>query len=117
MRWEKAFEIILNGFMNSEYNHLLDALKDSDLSTVDINRLGILISNEHNTYDVEDLYDFESFARIKCNSLKECLQDLRFGKSVEEIKKNNLQISRSVNSDLELLKDMIYQKTYNMNYE
>lgn len=117
IRWEKSFESILNGFMNSEYENLLNTLKDSELSDIDVSRLGILVSNEHNIYDVDDLYDFESLAQIKYNSLKTCLQGMKLGKSIEELKKNNPQISKSVNSELDLLKEMIYQKTYNMNYE
>lgn len=117
IRWEKSFESILNGFMNSEYENLLNSLKDSELSDIDVSRLGILVSNEHNIYDVDDLYDFESLAQIKYNSLKTCLQGMKLGKSIEELKKNNPQISKSVNRELDLLKEMIYQKTYNMNYE
>ena len=117
LRWEKAFELILNGFMNSEYESLLSSLKDSELSDIDIKRLSILVSDEHNIYEIEDLYDFESLAQVKYNALKSCLQDIRLGKSIDEIKKNNPQISRSINNELDLLKELIYQKTYNINYE
>lgn len=117
MRWEKSFELILNGFVNGEYVELLNNLKEKELSEVDIERLGILISNKNNTYNLEDLYDFESFSQIKYNSLKTVLQDFKFGKSLNEIKQNNSCVSRNVTSNLELLKDLIFQKTYNMNYE
>lgn len=79
--------------------------------------MGILISNKNNIYNLEDLYDFESFSQIKYNLLKTVLQDFKFGKSINEIKQNNSCVSRNVTSNLELLKDLIFQKTYNMNYE
>ena len=117
IRWEKSFELILNGFVNGEYVELLSNLKGKELSEIDIERLGILISNKNNIYNLEDLYDFESFSQIKYNSLKTVLQDFKFGKSLNEIKQNNSCVSRNVTSNLELLKDLIFQKTYNMNYE
>lgn len=117
MRWEKAFELILNGFSNSEYADLLNGLRDKDLSEIDVERLGVLISNKHNMYNLEDLYDFKSFTQIKYDSLKNVLQDFKFKKSIEEIKQNNSCISKNVTNNLELFKDLIFQKTYNMNYE
>lgn len=117
MRWEKAFELILNGFSSSEYADLLNGLRDKDLSEIDVERLGVLISNKHNMYNLEDLYDFKSFTQIKYDSLKNVLQDFKFKKSIEEIKQNNSCISKNVTNNLELFKDLIFQKTYNMNYE
>lgn len=117
MRWEKAFELILNGFSSSEYADLLNGLRDKDLSEIDVERLGVLISNKHNMYNLEDLYDFKSFTQIKYDSLKNVLQDFKFKKSIEEIKQNNFCISKNVTNNLELFKDLIFQKTYNMNYE
>ena len=73
IRWEKSFELILNGFVNGEYVELLSNLKGKELSEIDIERLGILISNKNNIYNLEDLYDFESFSQIKYNSLKTVL--------------------------------------------
>ena len=117
MRWEKAFELILKGFSSSEYADLLNGLRDKDLSEIDVERLGVLISNKHNMYNLEDLYDFKSFTQIKYDSLKNVLQDFKFKKSIEEIKQNNSCISKNVTNNLELFKDLIFQKTYNMNYE
>lgn len=117
IRWEKSFELIFNGFTNSEYANLLNNLKNKELSEIDIERLGILISNRNNIYNLEDLYDFESFSQVKYDSLKAVLQDFRFGKNIEEIKQNNPCISRNVTNSLELLKDLIFQKAYNMNYK
>ena len=117
MRWEKAFELILNGFSSSEYADLLNGLRDKDLSEIDVERLGVIISNKHNMYNLEDLYDFKSFTQIKYDSLKNVLQDFKFKKSIEEIKQNNSCISKNVTNNLELFKDLIFQKTYNMNYE
>ena len=117
MRWEKAFELILKGFMNREYFELLNNLKDSELSKMDIVHLGILISNDHNIYNLEDQYDLKTAIQVKNSLLQSVFQELGFGKSIDEIKYNNAFVSKTVTNNLELLKDLIYQKTYNINYE
>lgn len=116
MRWELAFEHLFHSFCNSEFYDLLQNVSKSNLSDVDYITLSSILMEERNIYDLSDLSDFENSTSIKYNQLKDVIGMIRRGATLEHIKSTSLCVDQVVANKEELIKDLIFRKTYNLSY-